>query len=113
MFMIGIDPHKGSHTAAAVDRNEAVIDTLRVDADRHQRARLLAWAAVRAAHLGRRGSDGDGCVVGSAARRSGRARGRCATEVVVRVRLLEPGRIDKTDPNDARSAAIVGLAHRP
>ena len=45
MFMIGIDPHKGSHTAAAVDRNEAVIDTLRVDADGHQRARLLAWAA--------------------------------------------------------------------
>ena len=33
MFMIGIDPHKGSHTAVAVDRNEMVIDTLRVDAD--------------------------------------------------------------------------------
>jgi transposase len=45
MFMIGIDPHKGSHTAAAVDRNETVIDTLRVDADCFQRARLLAWAA--------------------------------------------------------------------
>ena len=44
MFMIGIDPHKGSHTAAAVDRNEPVIDTLRVDADRHQRTRVLAWA---------------------------------------------------------------------
>lgn len=45
MFMIEIDPHKGSHTAAAVDRNESVIDTIRVDADRHQRARLLEWAA--------------------------------------------------------------------
>ena len=45
MFMIGIDPHKGSHTAVAVDGSEAVIDTIRVDADRHQRARLLAWAA--------------------------------------------------------------------
>ena len=44
MFMIGIDPHKGSHTAAAVDRTELVIDTFRVDADGHQRARLLAWA---------------------------------------------------------------------
>ena len=29
-----------------------------------------------------------------------------------RVRLLERGRIDKTDPNDARSAAIVAGGHR-
>ena len=42
MFIIGIDPHKGSHTAVAVDRSEAVIDTIGVVADRHQRARLLA-----------------------------------------------------------------------
>ena len=41
MFMIGIDPHKGSHTAVAVDRSETVVDTIRVDADRHQRSRLL------------------------------------------------------------------------
>lgn len=41
MFMIGIDPHKKSHTAVVVDRDEAVIDTIRVDADRHQRQRLL------------------------------------------------------------------------
>ena len=44
MFMIGIDPHKGSHTASAVDHTEAVIDTLRVIADCHQRKRLLSWA---------------------------------------------------------------------
>ena len=45
MFIIGIDPHKGSHTAVAVDRDKTVVDTIRVDADVHQRARLLAWAA--------------------------------------------------------------------
>ncbi len=28
MFMIGIDPHKGSHTAAAVDHSETVLDDL-------------------------------------------------------------------------------------
>ena len=27
MFMIGIDPHEGPHTAAAVDRNETVFGT--------------------------------------------------------------------------------------
>src|SRR5215211_3769219 len=45
MFMIGVDPHKGSHTAAAVDLAQEVVDTIRVDADGQQRARLLAWAA--------------------------------------------------------------------
>ena len=27
MFIIGIDPHKGSHTAVVVDRSESVVDT--------------------------------------------------------------------------------------
>lgn len=44
LITIGIDPHKGSHTATAVDEHEAVVGELRVDADRHQRARLLEWA---------------------------------------------------------------------
>ena len=44
MFIIGIDPHKWSHTAVAVDRSETVVDTIRVEADRHQRSRLLEWA---------------------------------------------------------------------
>ena len=45
MITIGIDPHKGSHTATAVDEHEAVVGELRVIADRHQRTRLLEWAA--------------------------------------------------------------------
>ena len=70
MFIIGIDPHKGSHTAVVVDCCEVVVATIRVDADRHQRSRLLEWATrVRAAHVGGRGSDRDGCDARSAARR--------------------------------------------
>jgi transposase len=45
VFIIGIDPHKGSHTAAVLDRSETVIDELRVIADRRQRERLLRFAA--------------------------------------------------------------------
>ncbi len=26
--LIGVDPHKGSHTAVAIDRDEAVVDEL-------------------------------------------------------------------------------------
>lgn len=44
MFTIGIDPHKGSHTAAVLDGSESVIDELRPVADRHQRDRLLSFA---------------------------------------------------------------------
>jgi transposase len=46
VITIGIDPHKGSHTATAVDGSEVVVGELRVEANRHQRARLLEWAAA-------------------------------------------------------------------
>ena len=42
--LIGVDPHKGSHTAVAIDRDEAVIDELRVDATVGQVDELLGWA---------------------------------------------------------------------
>jgi Transposase len=45
VFIIGIDPHKGSHTAAVLDHCETVIGELRVSADRRQRDRLLHFAA--------------------------------------------------------------------
>ena len=41
---IGIDPHKSTHTAVAVDRDEHQIARLTLAADRHQTDRLLAWA---------------------------------------------------------------------
>lgn len=46
MFIIGIDPHKGSHTVTAVDCTEVAVACLRVEADRHQRSRLLEWATA-------------------------------------------------------------------
>jgi hypothetical protein len=36
IVMIGVDPHKASHTAVAVDPDEHVLDKLQVRADRHQ-----------------------------------------------------------------------------
>ncbi|HWC11094.1 MAG TPA: transposase, partial [Acidimicrobiales bacterium] len=45
MFIIGVDPHKGSHTAAALDGDEHTIAELRVRADASQHQHLLAWAA--------------------------------------------------------------------
>src|ERR1700745_3957506 len=45
MFVIGIDPHKRSHTAAVLDDTEALVGQVRVNADRWQRDRLLRFAA--------------------------------------------------------------------
>ena len=111
--MIGIDPHKGSHTAAAVDRAEAVIDTIRVDADRHQRARLLAWAAPFSPRTWAiEGATGMGALLAQQLVAAGEHVVDVPPKLSSRVRLLERGKIDKTDPNDARSAAIVAW-HNP
>ena len=45
MFVIGIDPHKRSHTAAVLDDTEELVGQVRVTADRWQRDRLLRFAA--------------------------------------------------------------------
>ncbi len=41
MFVTGIDPHKGSHTAAVIDRDEQLVGELSLPADRRQGERLL------------------------------------------------------------------------
>ncbi len=43
--MIGIDPHKASHTATAIDGSERMLGKVRVTADRDQLERLLEWAS--------------------------------------------------------------------
>jgi hypothetical protein len=44
VFIIGIDPHKGSHSAAVIDGDEQLVAHLSLSADRSQRDRLLRWA---------------------------------------------------------------------
>jgi hypothetical protein len=46
MYVIGIDPHKGSYTAAVLDCDEELLGELRVVAGRRQRDDLLAVAAA-------------------------------------------------------------------
>jgi hypothetical protein len=44
MVLIGVDPHKGSHTAVVVDDAENEVARLTVRADRNQLRRLLTFA---------------------------------------------------------------------
>ena len=43
-IMIGVDPHRATHTAVAVDHDENVIDKLRIRASKTQTRRLCEWA---------------------------------------------------------------------
>ena len=45
MFVIGVDPHKGSHTAAVLNETEEVIAEISVEADHDQLQRLLKWGS--------------------------------------------------------------------
>ena len=44
--MIGVDPHKASHTAAAIGPAEEPLGGIQVRAAASQAEQLLAWAAV-------------------------------------------------------------------
>jgi hypothetical protein len=44
VVMIGVDPHKGSHTAVAVGAAEEPLGQLRVRASAVQAERLVGWA---------------------------------------------------------------------
>jgi hypothetical protein len=46
VILIGIDPHKGSHTAVAIARDETQLGELRLRSSKSQCDRLLDWAAA-------------------------------------------------------------------
>jgi transposase len=112
MMMIGIDPHKGSHTAVVVDRDEMVVDEIRVRASADQMVELREWAsgydercwAVESAR-------GLGYLVAQQLVAAGERVIDVPAMMASRVRLLGSGKSQKTDPNDARSVAIAALRH--
>jgi transposase len=113
VFIIGIDPHKGSHTAAVIDSAERLVDELAVHADRRQRERLLKFAASFEPRVWAiEGAAGVGALLAQQLVGAGETVVDVPAALSARVRLLDSGRNDKTDTHDARSAAIVALRHR-
>jgi transposase len=113
VFIIGIDPHKKSHTAVAVDGGERVVGELLVRADHRQRERLLRWAAEFEPRLWAvEGATGHGALLSQQLVGAGETVLDVPAALSARVRLLDSGHKDKTDPYDARSAAIVALRNR-
>ena len=105
--------HKGSHTAIAIDGDERLVGELLVRADRRQRERLLCWATEFEPRLWAiEGATGTGALLAQQLVRAGETVLDVPPALSARARLLDSGHKDKTDPYDARSAAIVALHNR-
>jgi transposase len=113
VIVIGIDPHKHSHTAVAINTLEQPIGALSLLAGSDAAGGLLVWAARwperRWAIEGARGL---GYHLAQQLAAAGEPVVDVNAKLVARARLLDRGHGRKTDPADARSVALVALRRR-
>src|SRR5450755_1656892 len=108
--MIGVDPHKGSHTAVAIGEKEVPLGEVRVRASAAQAGRLVAWAASWPERTWAvEGAGGLGHLLAQQLVAAGERVLDVQPKLGARVRLLSTGASNKNDPNDARSVAIAAL----
>jgi len=111
--MIGVDPHKGSHTAVAIGAGEEPLGKLRVRAAAAQTEKLVAWAAAWPERTWAvEGAGGLGHLLAQQLVAAGERVLDVPPKLAARVRLLEAGDTNKNDPNDALSVAIAALRSR-
>jgi transposase len=108
--MIGVDPHKGSHTAVAIDQTEKVLGQLRVRSSADQAETLVSWARQWPGRTWAvEGAGGLGYLLAQQLVAAGEIILDVQPKLGARVRLLATGNSNKNDPNDARSVAIAAL----
>ena len=98
--IIGIDPHKASHTAVAIGCDEQQLAEIRVRATCQQTAKLLAWAEP----LGERmwaveSAGGLGYLLSQQLVSAGEEVLDVPATLASRVRVLGTGRSNKNDPS--------------
>ena len=108
--VIGIDPHKASHTAVAIDEAEDEISSVKVRATRRQVEQLFGWAEPFEKRTWAIESAGG---LGYLLAQQLVARGEKVLDVpptlASRIRVLATGRSNKNDPNDALSVAVAAF----
>jgi transposase len=107
--IIGVDPHKATRTAVAIDSSEGELGRARVRATGKQVPQLLAWAKPLGADLGYRVRRRARLPAGPTARRRRRDGAGCTGHVGVPGAGTGTGRSDNNDRNDALSVAIAAL----
>src|SRR5258708_8887112 len=111
--MIGVDPHKGSHTAVAIGAAEEPLGELRVRACPAQAGGLVTWAAGWPERIWAvEGAAGLGHLLAKQLVAVGERVLDVPPKLAARVRLLEAGDTNKNDPNDALSVAVAALRSR-
>jgi transposase len=110
VVMIGVDPHKGSHTAVAIGSGEERLGQLRVGASASQAQRLVKWAAAWPERMWAvEGAGGLGHLLAQQLVAAGERVLDVQPKLGARVRLLATGASNKNDPNDALSVAVAAL----
>ena len=113
MFIIGVDPHRGSHVAVVLDDHEQIHDQLAVTANRLQRQRLLDWASRYQPRLWAiEGAAGTGALLAQQLVAAGEQVIDVPPALAARVRLLDNEQRSKTDRHDARSVAVAAQRKR-
>jgi transposase len=105
---IGVDPHKLSHTAAALDEHGQLLSRQRIPASSEGYRALRAWAecwpqrcwAVEGAH-------GVGRALAQHLVADGERVVDVPAKLAARVRVLSTGHGRKTDPDDALSVVVA------
>jgi transposase len=111
--MIGVDPHKGSHTAVVISPAEGPLGELRVSVSDAQAGKLIGWAAAwpeRIWAVG--GAGGLGRLLAQQLVAAGERVLDVQPKLASRVRLLQAGDTNKNDPDDALSVAVAALRSR-
>jgi transposase len=108
--MIGVDPHKGSHTAVAADEREQALSEVRVRSGSKQVERLLEWAAQFPERTWAiENATGLGYLLAQQLVAAGERVVNVQPKLAARVRLLATESTNKNDPHDALSVAIAAL----
>jgi len=110
MTMIGIDPHKATHTAVAVDDDEHVIGEFTLEASNDQAERLCDWASMfTKREWAVESANGLGYLIARQLVGAGETVFDVPPVLASRVRLMGSGKSQKNDPNDARAIAIAAM----
>ncbi len=111
--VIGIDPHKGSHTAVAIDGCELQLGRIQIRSGARQLEQLLEWAAGFEARVWAVESAGGlGYLLAQQLVGAGERVLDVPATLASRVRVLATSKSQKTDRHDALSIAIAALRAR-
>src|SRR5260221_116796 len=113
IVMIGVDPHKGSHTAVAIGSDEERLGQLRVRASASQAQRLVKWAVAWPQRTWAvEGAGGLGHLLAQQLVAAGGQGLDVQPKLGARGRLLAPRARNKKNPHDAFSRAGAAFAAR-